>query len=204
MKIVFAVIFILIIIEFVFFILTVSTITLSIKDCDFSYSEKTLDKFKIRKINCKIRVNAFGKFNYFGFNFNERYISIMKIKLKHKIIDNFEISIFKILRKIKNLVTAYEKITIKILKPKVKSLDVYSAIGMPEDMYTYFVLPLFSIFITFKLREYIDKYKIESCKYEVIPRYIKRLYFKLILNTEIEVKLVDLIRFICYVKRTKK
>lgn len=204
MKIVFAVIFILIIIEFVFFILTVSTITLSIKDCDFSYSEKTLDKFKIRKINCKIRVNAFGKFNYFGFNFNERYISIMKIKLKHKIIDNFEISIFKILRKIKNLVTAYEKITIKILKPKVKTLDVYSAIGMPEDMYTYFVLPLFSIFITFKLREYIDKYKIESCKYEVIPRYIKRLYFKLILNTEIEVKLVDLIRFICYVKRTKK
>lgn len=204
MKIVFAIIFILIIIEFIFFILTVSTLTLTIKDCDFSYSEKTIDKFKINKINCKIKINAFGKFNYFSFSFNERYINIMKIKLRHKLIDNLETSIFKILRKIKNLVTTYEKSTIKILKPKVKTLDVYSAIGMPEDMYTYFVLPLFSIFVAFKFREYIDKYKIESCKYEVIPRYIKKLYFKLILNTEIEVKFVDLIRFICYVKRTKK
>ena len=200
----FIVFLIIIIIEFFVFILLLSSIEIVIKDCDFSHIDKTVDKFKIVKMKVHISVKILRKILLFRITFDEKYFDILKIKIKHNYTDKLEYDMFTFIRKTKDLAIKYDKYASDVLKPNIKMLDIYSAIGMSDDMLTIFLIPLFSTYLSLKIRGIINKYNVGKYKYEIIPRYIKRMYFKIILNLNVEIKIFDLLRFITCVKKNKK
>lgn len=204
MEIFFIVFLIIIIVEILFFLLLLSTIEIEIKDCDFSHVDKTIDKFKIVKMKIFIKIKLLRKILLFSFVADEKYIDILKFKIQHNYSDKLESNLFTIIKKAKFLIEKYGGYTSRILKLKVRKIDIFSAIGMSNDMYTIFLLPLLSTYLAFKMRDIIAKYNVEEYTYEIIPRYIKQVYFKIVLNLIIEIKVVDLLRFMIYIKRIKK
>ncbi len=204
MEVFFVIFLIIIIVEILFFLLLLSTIEIEIKDCDFSHIDKTIDKFKIVKMKVSIKIKLLRKILLFSFMVDEKYIDVLKFKIQHNYSDKLESNIIALIKKAKFLTEKYDEYARKILKPKVRKIDIYSAIGMFNDMYTIFLLPLLSTYLAFKLRDIINKYNVEEYTYEIIPRYIKRVYFKIILNLIVEIKAIDLLRFIIAIKRIKK
>ena len=195
--------FLIIIIEFILFIFVLSEIELDISNSDLSYVEKSLNKLNFKKFNLAIKISFLGKFLIFACFIDENNINFWKLKFKHRFSGKLEGDILKGIAKIKRLTDKYEKNCINYLKPKIDNLDIYAAIGMPEHMMTVTALPVISTYLSFKLRDYINKYKIEKCNYEVIPRYLNKLYFKAILNCNIKVRIVNLFIFL-FVSKVKK
>lgn len=204
MEVFFIVFLIIIIVEILFFLLLLSTIEIEIKDCNFSHIDKTLDKFKIVKMKVFIKIRLLRKILLFSFAVDEKSIDLLKFKIQHNYSNKLESNIITIIKKIRSLIDKYEDYASRILKPTVRKIDLYSAIGMSNDMHTIFLLPLLSTFFAFKMRDILNKYNVEDYTYEIIPRYIKRVYFKIILNLNVEIKVVDLLRFIIAIKRIKK
>ena len=66
MKIFLLVFLIIIILELVVFVLLASNIEIDIINCDLSYTENSLDKFKFKKINLTIKISFLGKFLIFA------------------------------------------------------------------------------------------------------------------------------------------
>lgn len=203
MKIFLLVFLIIIILELVVFVLLASNIEIDIINCDLSYTENSLDQFKLKKINLTIKISFLGKFLIFACFIDENNINFWKLKFKHKFSGNLETDILTGINKMRDLVNRYEKYSVEYLKPSLDELDIYAAIGMPEHMMTVFALPIFACYLSFKFREYINKYNVSKYNYEVIPRYLNKMYFKMILNVKIKIKFLNLIKFLFMIKSKK-
>lgn len=196
--------FLIIVIEFIVFIIMLSDIEIEARNCDLSYVEKTLDNFKFKRIDLMIKLSFLGKYLIFACLIDENNINFWKLKFKHRFSGNLERDFFTGINNVRVLTKKYEKICINVLKPKIENIDMYSALGMPEHMMTIYALPIFSCYLSFKFRDFINKYNVEKIDFEVIPRYLNKLYFKMIFSFKIKIKLANLIKFLIIVKFKNK
>ena len=182
--------FIFILLDFLFIILLLSYIRITINELKLSnLKEYVTDDYIIN-----ISLNLFNKFKWFNLKLNNKKIKTIYSKIKTSKIDSRKV--------IDNIIRINHK-SIKKLKPDIEKLDLLAGIGTEDAILTSSTVFLSSLFISTILPQLTKRIDEKNFKYRVIPVYNKNVYY-IELNCIFAIKLVHIINIIyIYLKERK-
>lgn len=187
--------------EIILIILLISDLEVVIKACEFSFDKDDKELFALRKLDVDIKIMILSKMLFLNINIDDENIKAWKITKKHKEIEK---NVFRIINNFNEFNEKHGDKIRKILKPQIKNIDVCIAVGMPDNLGIYYIVPVLSTIISMKIRRALDKYSVKKYSFDIIPRYVNRVIFKVIINMKFKIKISDFIFFILKLKSVKK
>jgi len=186
-----------------FMLLTLSTLSIEIKDFEADNYEKQEENLK--KYIVFVRIYLFNKIKWIGFKIDKKRILKFKKGYLLKII-NKKLGVergeeLKKIEKItlKNIKKVFNRRTLKIIKDadvEISKLNLDFDIGLENVIITAFAVSAISSAISIIIGRNVKEYGSKKIYYQITPVYINKNVFKIKLNCIINVKMVHIMNII--------